>query len=225
MMICTAMIAMKSFWGEIIASTSDEEFTHTWLIRIGLAGEILVAVGILLEIERPLNLKKILSFAAVIMGVILSAAGTLLLLKFDEGISHLQKDKIITLERRLAPREIFAAQETAMVNALFPFAAKNAVVFLPLNIVQPDMLTLANAIARLKEFRRIVDDNQSTDTSSYYGVRVDVDRRAGCSPDAGVALIRALNAIDIFAYEYGYTGDKRPEDPCSATDVFVGVRP
>jgi hypothetical protein len=46
----------------------DEAGTHKVLIWGSLAGEVLVAIGILLEIERPLNLKKVLSFAAVIIG-------------------------------------------------------------------------------------------------------------------------------------------------------------
>jgi hypothetical protein len=64
MSIWTPIMASTSLWDGVLSGTSDEGGTHTALIWISLVGEILVAIGILLEIERPLNLKKILSFAA-----------------------------------------------------------------------------------------------------------------------------------------------------------------
>jgi hypothetical protein len=87
MNICTAIIAIKSLWSGVISGTSDEDSTHTFLIWASLSGEILVAIGVLLEIEKPFTLKKIFSISAVTIGVVLGAAGTLLLLKFDEAIS------------------------------------------------------------------------------------------------------------------------------------------
>jgi hypothetical protein len=50
-------------------------------------------------------LKKILSFAAVIAGVILGASGTLLLLKFDEAISLVQQKTISAQQSTIASLE------------------------------------------------------------------------------------------------------------------------
>ncbi len=118
MNICTAIIEMQLLWNEVLSGTSDEAATHKVLIWVSLAGEILVAIGILLEIERPLNCKKILSFVAVITGVILSAAGTLLLLNFDESISSLQQSKIIALE---TPRILSRDAEKRLVDKISAF--------------------------------------------------------------------------------------------------------
>jgi hypothetical protein len=114
MSICTDIMAIPLVWNEVLSGTSDELVTHKVLIWTSLVGEVLVSIGILLEIERPLNLKKILSFAAVIIGVVISAAGTLLLLNFDEAISGAQQSKIIALETRIAPRVVEKEQYDAI---------------------------------------------------------------------------------------------------------------
>jgi hypothetical protein len=101
-----------------------------------LGGEALVAVGILLEIESPLTFKKILSFAAVIIGVIVGAAGTLLLLNFDEAISRSQQSKIdsqqsvireqnskiIILEEKLTPRSLTSEQQAEITEKVKAFS-------------------------------------------------------------------------------------------------------
>jgi hypothetical protein len=76
MSIWTAIMAVPSLWDGVLSGTSNEAGTHAALIWTSLVGEVLVAIGILLEIELPLNLKRVLSFAAVIIGVILGVAGT-----------------------------------------------------------------------------------------------------------------------------------------------------
>jgi len=125
MSICTAIMAIPSLWDGVLSGTSNEAGTHRVLIWGSLAGEVLVAVGILLEIEHPLNLKKILSFAAVIVGVILGAAGTLLLLKFDEAISLAQQDTIskqqstiIGLDKALLNEQRITSRERMTLNWL-----------------------------------------------------------------------------------------------------------
>lgn len=125
----TTIIAIPSLWGAVLSGVSDEGSTHTALIWTSLVGEVLVAIGILLEIQRPLNLKKVLSFAAVIIGVILGAAGTLLLLKFDEAISLLQQrtisaqnSTIIGLERKIAPRDLDDSQVESVASKIKQFS-------------------------------------------------------------------------------------------------------
>ena len=85
---------------------------------------MLVAIGILLEIERPLNVKKILSFAAVIIGVFLGAAGTLLLLKFDEAISLVQQRTISAQQSTIASLEKDTAEATRIAGTAIKRASE-----------------------------------------------------------------------------------------------------
>jgi hypothetical protein len=100
MSICTAITSIPLLWNEVISGTSEETATHKVLIWVSLIGDGLVAGGILLEIEKPLDFKKIASFAAVIIGVIASAAATLLLLNFDETVNMRQQKEINTANDR-----------------------------------------------------------------------------------------------------------------------------
>ena len=111
--ICTAITNIPFLWNAVLSGTSDETVTHRVLIWASLTGEVLVAVGILLEIEPPLSSKKILSFAAVIIGVIVSAAGTLLLLNFDEAISSAQQSTISAQNVEISDLEKKTASATA----------------------------------------------------------------------------------------------------------------
>jgi hypothetical protein len=122
--ICTANIATPSLWDGVFSGTSDEGCTHRVLIWGSLAGEVLVAVGILLEIESPLTIKKVLSFAAVIIGVIIGAAGTLLLLKFDEAISLAQQKTISGQQSRVVELDTKASAAESDAGRAIERAAK-----------------------------------------------------------------------------------------------------
>jgi hypothetical protein len=59
---------------------------------------------------------------SVIVGVIVEAVCTITLFVFDEGISNAQQEKIIVLERRIAPRNLSPSQQKEIADSLREFS-------------------------------------------------------------------------------------------------------
>jgi hypothetical protein len=117
-------IAIRFLAGEL-----DSDWTHAVLLGGGVLAEIAVAAGIVLESEWPTNWRKWLGIALVIGGVVVSAAFTISLFVFDEGISRGQKstissqqDKIAALEERITFRILTQDRQSKIDAAISRFS-------------------------------------------------------------------------------------------------------
>lgn len=89
----------------------DVFLPHVVFLTVAAVASFAVAAGIVLE-----NPKWSLANVLVIGGVAIEAICTFLLFGFDEGISAAQQSKIVTLETRLAPRQLDDRQMADLTN-------------------------------------------------------------------------------------------------------------
>jgi len=113
--------AMYSYISQFFSGTVDPTSPHAILIGASIVASFAVWLGIVLEAEKFWSLPTML----VTFGVAIEAICTILLFGFDEGISSYQKStievqnrEIIALDKRLAPRELSAKQQAALVLVL-----------------------------------------------------------------------------------------------------------
>jgi hypothetical protein len=108
--------AIQRFASAFVAGELDPDRTHWILLAGAIAAEFAVAAGIVLESPKEKGWREWLGLVLVFGGVVVSAVFTISLFMFDEGISRGQKDKIITLETRLAPRVLTKEQVDAILT-------------------------------------------------------------------------------------------------------------
>ncbi len=109
----------------ILSAFEAMDWVHALLIGGCVLGGVFVGVGIIKEAEKwsfPVLL--------VLIGVIIEAVFTIALFVYDENITHeqqsiilAQNDKIIALEKRLAPRVISDAQKPGLIAKLKLFGS------------------------------------------------------------------------------------------------------
>jgi hypothetical protein len=89
---------MYSYISLFFGGALDPTWPHVVLIGGSIVGGALVGLGVVLEAPKILSVPV----AAVVVGVVIEAACTLLLFGFDEGISGAQQSRIIALDTELA---------------------------------------------------------------------------------------------------------------------------
>jgi hypothetical protein len=82
---------MYSYMSQFFGGVLDPTWPHAVLIAGSIIGGALVGLGVILEAPKILSIPV----AAVVIGVIIEAACTLLLFGFDEGISSRQQASIV----------------------------------------------------------------------------------------------------------------------------------
>jgi hypothetical protein len=109
------MAAMYSYITQFFSGTLDPFWPHAALIAGSIIGGALVGLGIILEAPKILSLPV----AAVVVGVVIEAACTLLLFGFDEGTSDAQQR---TIGQLLTPRKLDSIhkERIAAVTKSFP---------------------------------------------------------------------------------------------------------
>jgi hypothetical protein len=100
-----------------------ESIAHHVLIGINIFGTIICGSGIIWESAPEGSKRKRVATRLVILGIALECVSTISLLEYDESISRGQRDKIIELETRIAPRHIDKDQQSIIANALRGFPA------------------------------------------------------------------------------------------------------
>jgi hypothetical protein len=105
------MAAISTIFNAFISGSLDPYWTHFWLLAGAFTVEIIVAIGIVLEMSWPPNQLQIIATVMVIGGVVIGIIFTLGLFVFDEAISRNQQEKIVALETRLAPRLLSEEQK------------------------------------------------------------------------------------------------------------------
>jgi hypothetical protein len=86
---------MNTFFVEFTSGELTLSFWHPFLLFTAVFGDVLVAVGVIIESWPPKDTKAKIGLGSVFFGVIISAAFTLFLFVFDEGISGALQSKII----------------------------------------------------------------------------------------------------------------------------------
>lgn len=112
------MAAISSIFDAFVSGQLNASWTHGWLLGGAISAEILLAIGIWLESPKNKHLREWLGLGLVFGGVVVSAACTIGLFVFDEGISNTQLVKIAALETRIAQRELTADQIEKLQKAL-----------------------------------------------------------------------------------------------------------
>jgi hypothetical protein len=101
---------MSTFFDEFVSGKLESTFWHLVLLSAAIIGDVLVAGGVILESWPPKDTKAKVGLGLVFFGVIISAAFTVFLFVFDEGISGNQLAKIEALELRLLERKLTPQQ-------------------------------------------------------------------------------------------------------------------
>jgi hypothetical protein len=92
---------MVTYVSAFFSGSVDPFWPHFILIGLTVLGGIAVGAGIITESE-----KWSVATVLVVIGVATEAIFTIILFRFDEGISLAQQEKIIFLESEIAPRRI-----------------------------------------------------------------------------------------------------------------------
>lgn len=101
---------MSTFFSGFVSGELDSAFWHSILLFTAILGDVFVAGGVILESWPPKDRKAWVGLGLVFFGVIISAAFTVFLFVFDEGITGAQQSTIITLETTLSPRVVEQAR-------------------------------------------------------------------------------------------------------------------
>jgi hypothetical protein len=88
---------MLTYVSAFFSGSVDPFWSHFILIGLTVLGGVAVGVGIIMESE-----KWSVATVLVVIGVATEAIFTIILFRFDEGISLEQQAKIIELEKTLA---------------------------------------------------------------------------------------------------------------------------
>lgn len=122
--------AIWTYWSAFISGVLDPTWPHIVLLSGSIICEVAVAIGILLEQHWPKCIKEWIAVFFVIGGVFFGVVCTVLLFVFDEGISHAQNDKVISLENRIAYRKLrafefnsvlFGRQDNSVIVKIYYF--------------------------------------------------------------------------------------------------------
>jgi len=103
--------------GSLFSGEVAPYWPHLVFIGVSLLGAAAVTWGLVREADKFWSLTNLL----IIGGVVLEAICTILLFRFDEGISDTQQSKIIALETRLAPRSLSNAQIASLGEVMKAF--------------------------------------------------------------------------------------------------------
>jgi hypothetical protein len=103
-----------------------------WLVSLVqwvlLGGEVLATVvvgwGILWEAPEESPSRHRIAKWLVIWGILAEMLCSISLFAFDEAIARNQRDKIIALETRLAPRDLSPSDQRDVTNAASPFSSQ-----------------------------------------------------------------------------------------------------
>jgi hypothetical protein len=94
--------------------------THILLLAGDVLATIVVAWGILWESPSQPTWRHHIAMWLVIWGVATESVSSICLFAFDEYISQRQQEKIISLEAKIAPRNLTGADSSNIVAALKP---------------------------------------------------------------------------------------------------------
>lgn len=108
--------AISTYIGQFFSGEVDASTPHLVLILAAVIGGIAVGIGIIWEGARGGHLWT-LPTLIVVLGVVVEAGATVILLEFDESISRSQQSKIVMLETRIAQRELTDDQIKALEDA------------------------------------------------------------------------------------------------------------
>lgn len=120
---------MLTYVSAFISGGLEPFWPHVVLLSVSVVASIAVGVGIIFE--RPEYSLAIHRFAfwLIVAGIAFEAICTIFLFAFDEGISGAQQSKIeaqqstiISLEKRIAPRNLTSEQEDKIADAIKQFA-------------------------------------------------------------------------------------------------------
>jgi hypothetical protein len=95
---------LSTYFNAFISGDLNSYWTHLWLLGGIFLFEVIVGIGIILEVTLPMTLRQIIATGMVVGGILVGIMLTLGLFVFDEGISSAQQSKIIALETQIAPR-------------------------------------------------------------------------------------------------------------------------
>jgi hypothetical protein len=115
------MAPMLTYFSHFFSGGVDPTWPHGILLSISVLASFAVGAGIIFESHKYPEAIQRIAMLAVIVGVIVEAACTITLFVFDEGISNVQQNKIIALERRIAPRNLSPSQQQKIVDSLKQF--------------------------------------------------------------------------------------------------------
>lgn len=217
-MINNIVAAISSFFANFVSGALPFVQTHAILLGCAISGDILVAVGIIIESWPPKNRKELAALIFVFGGVIMSALFTVALFVFDEGISGVQKSKIATLDARLAARVLSNAQISELRKTLEPFGSHTFT-----------MNTYWDANEPLSITRQIGNDVLLADgwqfvrpTGYLIGVIVGIQVYKPKDDPGGEAAAKALVAgLD----DAGIDASLRPNAGIAHIDIEVGIKP
>jgi len=94
---------ISTYFNAFISGDLNSYWTHLWLLGGIFLFEVIVGVGIILEVTLPMTSRQIIATGMVVGGILFGIMLTLGLFVFDEGVSSAQQSKIIALETQLSP--------------------------------------------------------------------------------------------------------------------------
>jgi hypothetical protein len=206
---------MYAYWSNFTSGAFDPTWPHFLLIGGSLVGGALVGLGVILEAHKIFSLPTL----SVFIGIVLEAICTLLLFTFDEGISKAQTDKIITLEERIAPRNLSPSQQQKIADSLRQFSDVQFVtVTYPTDPEGRRLEQQVWKVMSLSGFRLLARSSGMPSDPLVIGLQI-------LSNDAGKPLAKA--ACEAFvANDIECTTDGPPVAGGSKTlTILVGVKP
>jgi hypothetical protein len=116
------MAAMVAYFSALLAGTAEPFWPHLFLISVSVVASFAVAVGIILESPKYSPATHRVAIALVISGVAVEALCMVCLFVVDESISSAQQEKIIALEKQIAPRNLTDEQKQKVAGKIISFA-------------------------------------------------------------------------------------------------------
>jgi hypothetical protein len=116
----TAIFTFFSYWASALSSG--------WLLFGDLLATVAVGIGVILEVPENPTFRQKLAIALVAGGVVVETICSLALFLSAEAVSQRQRDKIISLETRLAPRWLTSQQQAALEMRFARFEGKTVLV-------------------------------------------------------------------------------------------------
>ena len=113
--------SIRMYISSIFSGTADLFWFHAVLIAGSVIAGITVGAGIIFEGKNYSERTHRIAVWLVIVGVAVRSFCTIVLFVGDEALSGAQQDKIITLETKIAPRNLSIEQMQAIANAIQPF--------------------------------------------------------------------------------------------------------
>ena len=122
------MAAMLTYVRAFISGDLEPFWPHVVLLSLAVLASIAVGAGIIFERPRYPPAVHRVAFWLVVAGIAIEAICTIFLFVFDEGISNSQQSKIITLERRLAPRHLSGDPKDKFIAQMKEFSGTKFVI-------------------------------------------------------------------------------------------------